>query len=160
MKLRSSLLLAIIACVCLPAIARNSDKVVKVRAGQPSYKIKAGQSAPIEVVIEINSGYHINSNRPPDPNLIPTRLRLERLAGVTTTAVVYPKAKMQKFEFSEKPLPVFDGTAILKFNARALASAAAGNHALKGKLAVQACNDQQCLRPVTLDVTIPIEIVK
>jgi len=44
--------------------------------------------------------------------------------------------------------------------ARALGSAAAGSQTLKGKLTVQACNNQLCLRWQTVDVAIPIEVVK
>lgn len=140
-------------------MARPSDRVVKARAAQ-SYKIKAGQSAQIEIIIEIDAGYHINSNRPAEEFLIGTSLKLEKLAGVTATRVIYPKAKLQKFEFATKPMSVYEGKTSLKFTARALATAAEGSHTLKGKLTVQACNDQQCLRPATLDVSVPIEIVK
>jgi thiol:disulfide interchange protein DsbD len=67
---------------------------------------------------------------------------------------------MQKFEFSPKPLSVYEGKALFKMTARALGSLAAGAQTLRGKLTVQACNNQVCLRPQTVDVEIPIEVVK
>src|SRR5262245_58879496 len=155
---RTVLLFAIIAVFSSPVLAQGSAKVVKVSTGESIYKIKRGTSTQLTVIIDVDDGYHINSNRPSDKNLIPTALKLDRLAGITTTAVIYPKAKMQKFEFSPKPLSVFEGKAALKLTARAMPSLSPGSQTLKGKLTVQACNNQQCLRPQTIDVSIPIQV--
>ena len=140
--------------------AQTSGKVVKVRPAEPVYKLKAGSAVEAALSIDIEEGYHINSNRPAESFLIPTALKLQPLKGLTVARVVYPKAKLQKFSFSEKPMSVYEGKALLKFNARALPSLAAGSHVLKGKLTVQACNNEQCLRPQTLDVEIPFEVTK
>lgn len=140
------------------ALAQGSGKAVKVSAGQSVYKIKRGAPAQITVVIEVGDGYHINSNRPTEKYLIPTALKIERIAGLSTTPVTYPKAKLQKFEFSKTPLSVFEGKAVLKLSARGLPSLATGSYTLKGKLTVQACNNQQCLRPQTIDVSIPLQV--
>ena len=137
------------------ALAQSSASVVKVSA--PPAQVKRGGSAVATVTLNIDGGYHINSNRPSEEFLIATTLKLEPLAGVKLTPVVYPRAKMQKFGFSPKPISVFDGQVILKFTARAL-TIAAGSHTLKGKLTIQACNDEACLRPQTVDVQIPIEV--
>jgi thiol:disulfide interchange protein DsbD len=161
MNLRSVLFaLAVVGCMGASAVAQTSGKVVKIRAAEPVYKLKSGSAVDATVIIDIDQGYHINSNRPAESFLIPTALKLQPPKGLTVARVVYPKAKLQKFSFSEKPMSVFEGKAVLRFNARALSSLAAGNHALKGKLTVQACNDQQCLRPQTIDVEIPFEVTK
>lgn len=139
------------------ALAQGSGKVVKVSTGESVYKIKRKAPVQIEVVIEVDAGYHINSNHPAEKYLIPTALKIERVAGLSTTPVIYPRAKLQKFEFSEKPLSVFEGKAVLKLSARALPAFDAGSFTLKGKLTVQACNNQQCLRPQTIDVSIPMQ---
>ena len=158
MLVRLSLVLLVIVTSGSLALAQGSAKVVKVSPGESVYKVKRGASVQIAVVIDIDDGYHINSNRPTDKNLIPTALKFERTTGLTTTAVIYPKAKMQKFEFSPKPLSVFEGKTILKLTARALPSMASGNHTLKAKLTVQACNNQLCLRPQTVDVDVPLQV--
>jgi hypothetical protein len=142
----------------LPVLAQGSVKVVKVNPGASAYQIKRGGAAQIVVNIEVDEGYHINSNRPAEKYLIATALKLDRVAGLTTTPVLYPKAKLQKFEFSEKPLSVFEGKVAIRFTARALSSLSAGDHTLTGKLTVQACNNQQCLRPQTIDVKIPLQV--
>jgi len=140
------------------ALGQGSAKVVKVKPGESVYKIKRGGAAQLAVIIEVDDGYHINSSRPAEKYLIATSLKIERMAGLTTTPVTYPKAKLEKFEFSKKPLSVFDGKSVLRVTARALPSLAPGSQTLKGKLTVQACNNQQCLRPQTIDVNIPLQV--
>lgn len=142
----------------LSALAQGSGKVVKVNAGESVYKLRRGAPAQVTVIIEVSDGYHINSNRPTEKYLIPTALKVERIAGLSTTPVTYPKAKLQKFEFSKTPLSVFEGKTVLKLSARGLPSLATGSYTLKGKLTVQACNNQQCLRPQTIDVNIPLQV--
>jgi hypothetical protein len=160
MKLRMAILfLLLLPALAASATVQGTGKVVKVKTGEPVYKIKKGAAVEIAVIVEVDDGYHINSNRPAEDFLIPTALKFERLAGITPSRVVYPKAKIQKFEFSEKPMSVYDGQVVIKFTARALPSIGAGAHALKAKLTVQACNDQQCLRPQTLGLDIPIEVM-
>jgi thiol:disulfide interchange protein DsbD len=148
----------IVLALSIAALAQGSGKVVKVNAGESVYKVKRRTPVQIAIVIEVEDGYHINSNHPAEKYLIPTVLKVERVAGLSTTPVIYPKAKLQKFEFSKTPLSVFEGKAVLKLSARALPSLAAGSHTLKGKLTVQACNNQQCLRPQTIDVSIPLQV--
>jgi len=159
-KIRILLLLfMLIVGLSATAAAQTSASVIKIRPEQSSYKVKAGAATPLVLIVEIDDGYHINSNRPADKNLIATALKFERRAGLVVSPVVYPKAKMQKFEFSPKPLSVYEGRATFKMTARALPSLD-GNQTLKGKLTVQACNNQVCLRPQTVDVAIPIEVGK
>jgi hypothetical protein len=138
------------------ASAQTSASVVKIRLGEEVHKVKRGTAARISVVLDIDGGYHINSNRPGDRNLIATTLKLDRLNGLTISPVTYPRGKIQKFEFSETPLSVYDGKTTLRFTARALPSLPTGSHTIKGKLTVQACDHEKCLRPQTVDVSIPI----
>jgi thioredoxin:protein disulfide reductase len=160
MKIQTMILsFALLAGLSATATAQTSASVIKIRPEQSSYKVKAGAATPLVLVVEIDDGYHINSNRPADKNLIATALKFDKLAGLSVSPVVYPRAKMQKFEFSPRPLSVYDGRVLFKMTARALPSLD-GSQTLKGKLTVQACNHQVCLRPQTVDVAIPIEAAK
>ena len=156
--LRSIILPIIIIALSATGLAQGSAKVVKVNPGESTYRLKRGGTVQIAVAIDVDEGYHINSNRPAEKYLIPTSLKFDRIDGITTSPIVYPKAKLQKFEFSQKPLSVFEGKTTLKLTARALQSLSPGAQNLKGKLTVQACNNQQCLRPQTVDVSIALQI--
>jgi DsbC/DsbD-like thiol-disulfide interchange protein len=158
--IRRSLLLLLGITILAPAAhAQGSASVVKVSPGEQVYKVRKGGTAQVKVLLEIDSGYHINSNRPTDKNLIATALTLDRTDGISAASVVYPRAKQRKFQFSPKPLSVYEGRVELRFGLRALASAQAGRRTLKGKLRVQACNEEACLRPQNVNVEIPIEVL-
>ena len=148
----------LICCSSVAVMAQSSGKVVKAQAEQDAYRVKAGASVQAGVVIDIDSGYHINSNRPLDKFLVATALKVEPEAGFAARPVLYPKAKMQKFSFSEKPMSVFEGRAVLKFTIRALPNASPGRHKIQGKLTIQACNNEQYLRPQTISIDVPVEV--
>src|ERR1051325_6716496 len=131
-------LFAIVGWFSISAMAQGSAGVVKVSASP--VKVKKGASGAGVVTLDIDGGYHINSNRPSESYLIATALKIQPQPGLTVGAVLYPRAKLQKFSFSEKPLSVYEGSVALKFTVRAAPSA--GGQTLKGKLTIQACNDQ------------------
>ena len=148
----------LIGCFGVAAMAQSSGKVVKAKAEQDSYRAKRGGAVQAGIVIDIDSGYHINSNRPLDKFLVATSFKVEPQAGLTVGPVLYPKPKMQKFSFSEKPMSVYEGRAVLKLTIRALPAASPGARTIEGKLTIQACNNEQCLRPETIKVEVPIEV--
>ncbi len=150
--------LFLIGLITVSASAQTSASVVKIRPEQSVYKVKQGSVFQVAVVLDIDNGYHINSSAPSEPFLIPTKLKIEPLSGLRANAVRYPKAKVQKFQFSEKPMSVYEGRVVLRFTARSLAGLPVGSHTISGKLTVQACDDKACLRPQTVDVKIPLEV--
>ena len=160
MKSKLLVLAVLMAALTAPASAQSPAGAVTVKPREESYSVKRGSSSVVGIAIKIKEGYHINSNRPRDKFLIATVLKIERESGLVLGPVRYPKPKMQKFSFSDKPLSVYEGEAILTFSLRASATATSGNHTLHGKLTVQACNDEQCLRPQTLNVDIPVAVVQ
>jgi hypothetical protein len=153
-------ILAALACL-VPAtvLAQTSASVVNAHPAVSVDKVKQASRFQAAVVLDISSGYHINSSRPSESYLIATALKLEKQSGITAGPVVYPRAQIKKFSFSEKPLSVYEGRAVLKFTATASPAVPVGNHSIRGKLTVQACNDEACLQPKTIDVEIPFEVV-
>jgi thiol:disulfide interchange protein DsbD len=111
------------------------------------------------LTLELSPGYHVNSNTPSDEYLIP--LRLTWNAGPLQTAeVVFPKPSMEKYSFSEKPLSVFSGQFEIRTRFKVAPNAPGGPAVMTGKLRYQACNDRMCLAPKTLDISLPVEILK
>jgi len=152
-------LLVVFAGACIPALAQSSADAVKVSTALSVDKVRQGSAFQAAVVINIENGYHINSNRPGDSFLIATVLKLDKTDGVVSGLVRYPRARLKKFSFSPKPMSVFERRANLSFAAHAAPGLSTGNHTIHGKLTVQACNDQACLIPKTIDVDIPFEVV-
>jgi thiol:disulfide interchange protein DsbD len=120
---------------------------------------KIGSTAQVKVSLELRPGYHCNSNKPSDEYLIP--LKLTWAAGpLEAPEVTYPEPQMEKYSFSDKPLSVYTGNFDLITKFKVPASSVAGQVMITGKLRYQACTDRMCLQPKTLDVTIPIDIIK
>lgn len=120
--------------------------------------VKPGQSVTVPVRAKIDAGFHVNSDKPNDPFLIP--LKLTWNAGpLEKPAIAFPKPETAKLAFSEKPVSIFSGQFEIATKFTVAAKSPAGPAALVGKLRYQACNDHECLIPRTLDVNVPVEIV-
>jgi hypothetical protein len=125
----------------------------------PPQKITAGRNATVEasVSIQVRSGYHANSNAPNEDYLIPLRLKWES-GPLAAVDVVYPKPEEKSYPFSSKPVSVFTGAFQVVTRFKVDASAPAGPGVLVGKLRYQACSDDTCYRPATLEIRLPYEI--
>ena len=134
----------------------SSASVVRVSASEA--QVAAGSSGEASVKLTITNGYHVNANPPSMPNLIPTLLTVEPGEGLTAGQPVYPPSITKKFPFAEKPLAVYEGEAIIKLPLSATSAAAKGAHTLRAKLRVQACDDQACYPPRTIETSIPVTV--
>jgi thiol:disulfide interchange protein DsbD len=144
--------------LCTPAAAQvNSLSNVLTVIPPERLVAKRGDTITAEFRVQLREGYHVNSDKPADSYLIP--LRFTWPAGPAQPIELrLPAPKMEKFEFSDKPVSVFDGEFKAAAKFRIAADAKPGLSKLAGKLRYQACNMTTCLPPRTLDVTVPLEI--
>jgi len=133
-----------------------SADVVRVRPDRVS--IAAGESAEAIVRLEIQNGYHLNANPATERYLIPTEMEIKASEGIAVRFVIYPDAVKKTFGFAQQPLAVYEGEAVLKIALRADSSATKGGRHLSGKLRIQACDDEVCYPPATIDVSIPVTV--
>ena len=129
-----------------------------VKATPQAVELAAGSSGEAEVRLTIQSGYHINANPPTYPYLIATTLEMSPADGVSLGSVTYPKPINKKFVFAEKPLAVYEGETEVKATLKTDKSAKPGQHSQTAKLRIQACDEQVCYPPGTLDLVIPVTI--
>jgi thiol:disulfide interchange protein DsbD len=108
--------------------------------------------------MKIRSGFHVNAREKSDEYLIATDLKAEVPAGFTSGDVSYPKGKLEKFTFSQKPLNVYQDTVILHMPITALANAPLGEQHIPLKLRYQACNSELCLPPVTIPLNAVLNV--
>lgn len=120
---------------------------------------KAGTTVSAKLVAQLRPGYHCNSDKPSDEYLIPLKLSWTP-APLEVAEVVYPKPQMEKYSFSDKPLSVYTGDFDIVTKFKVPASAPPGPAVLTAKLRYQACTDRMCLPPKTVDVSLPITVVK
>src|SRR3954471_24763320 len=69
-------------------------------------KAQQGRTLQAAVVLDIPSGFHINSDRPLANFLIPTSLKIEVPGGIRVGPVSYPRALLRNFSFSQDKLSV------------------------------------------------------
>jgi hypothetical protein len=141
------------AVVTLPLLAGQlprPDKVVKPTVYLSLEPVPRGRTFEIAVVGEIREGFHVNANKVLEEYLIPTTLTAQLPPGWNILETKYPGGKPLKFEFSEKPLNVYEGTFVMRLKLTAPADAPLGAVKLPLTLRYQACNDVACLPPVKL----------
>src|SRR5262245_59893935 len=78
-------------------------------------KIKKGRVVKASVVLDIPSGLHVQSNKPLDKFLVPTKLDVETPSGMMVGPISYPRALMRKLKFSKGAVAVYEGHTILRF---------------------------------------------
>ncbi len=117
-----------------------------------------GTSFQIAVVMKIRPGFHVNAREKSEDYLIATDLQAAIPAGFNSGEVSYPKGKLEKFAFSKIPLNVYQDTVILRMPVTALASAPLGEQHIPLKLRYQACSNELCLPPVTVDLDATLKV--
>ena len=106
-------------------------------------KAQRGRTVQAAIVMEIPSGYHVNSNRPLGKYAIATSLKIEAPRGITIGPVTYPRAIVRKLKASNnEALAVYEGRAIIRFNVTVPASYQGSEIVLKARLRYQSCNDE------------------
>ena len=129
-----------------------------VRVEAPGVEMKAGGAAEASVKLIIADGYHINANPPSFSYLKATDLEIEPRGGVSPDKPVYPASVTRKFAFSKDPLAVYEGEAIIKQPLKAASNAVPGTLQLHAELRIQACDEEACYPPRTIETSIPVTI--
>jgi hypothetical protein len=139
----------------VPGLAQGSG----VLTVAPPNKVSAKRSETVDakIAVQLRSGFHVNSDKPSDAYLIPLKLTWEA-SDLQVADTIYPKPRMETYEFTSKPLSVFTGDFDIVTRFKVPPKAQTGAVVLLGKLRYQACNEKMCLPPRTVEVRLPIDI--
>jgi DsbC/DsbD-like thiol-disulfide interchange protein len=103
----------------------------------------------------VQPGFHVNSDRLKDEFVIP--LKLTWAGGpLEAKSLSYPKP--EEIQVGGQSLTVFTGNFTIQTEFQAAEHAQAGTASMTGKLHYQACNNQMCFRPATVEVRVPVVI--
>ena len=157
--MQHAILAVLLAVALAPATAAQSSSkaVVGVEAAGPSEPVAAGSTFTGKITLAVRPGYHINAQKPTEDYLIGTLATVTPPAGVSVVRTAYPKAQLATFSFAEEPLAVYDGTVSIDVTMK-VAATASGALTVPAKVRFQACNDQQCLPPSTVDVGFDVTV--
>ena len=131
---------------------------VKVSGSVSPEKTGRGRTVKGTVVMEIPAGLHVQSSRPLDKFLVPTKLEIEAPQGVRVSAPIYPRALLRNLKFSKAKVAVYEGRALIRFNVSVPANFNGNSAEVKGRLRFQACNDDACFPPQTREVKMWINV--
>jgi len=138
---------------------QSAASVVKTKSYASLDPVPRGKDFQLAVVVDIASGYHMNSHTPLESYLIPTTLTPQLPAGFKLADTIYPTGKNLKFPFSpDKPLNVYTQSVTLRLRLTADQGAALGDTSIPMTLRYQACNNSACLPPVKVPVTAEIKV--
>ena len=158
---RPGLLLAAIALSPVfagrAAAAPAPATLMAVTAVATPSSVAPGGSFVLKIDAALSAGWHVNAHKPSEDYLIPTEVKVPPVAGLAFAEFAYPAPQSIKFAFADKPLAVYAG----KFSVSARVTAAAGasgRREIRGTLAFQPCNDEQCLAPASVPFTAAVTI--
>ena len=113
--------------------------------------VRAGSSARLALQVSLPDGFHVQSNKPRDPSLIPTELRIDAPAGVSVEEIVFPPSTDLKQVGADQPLAVFERAFDIGVRLGVAGTMAPGDVTVPLHLRYQACNDTMCFAPATAD---------
>jgi hypothetical protein len=120
-----------------------------------------GRTTPVEFTFHVQSGYHINSNRPRAEELIPTSLSFSPPPDLVIAKVQYPAGQLKSFPFDPaQKLSVYSGDVVIKAVIIPQANASAGTYTVHGEFKYQACDNNACYPPKKLPVQFDVKIAK
>jgi len=147
-------LLCLLSMLALALRLPAQQNKISIEPNDP-ITVKRGEPAKQVLKVVVLQGFHVNSDKPRDEFLIPLKLTWNP-GPLEATSVSYPKP--EELEMNDQKLVVFTGTVPIETQFVTSKNAAKGEATITGKLKYQACNNQMCFRPATIDVHFPVVI--
>ncbi len=111
------------------------------------------------VKVKLAKGYHVHSNKPSQPEFIPTVIKIGTVAGVKAGNISYPEGISERVKGLEKPLSVFEEHFEISFPL-GLSAAVKIPTSVPATLSYQACQGAICYKPQDLKFEIPLAAPK
>lgn len=154
--------------LAFPASAQLGGSSTKVRVSAQAQKTVAapGDQFALAVILDHAKHWHTQTQDPKVPeelkDLAPlaTAIKLDPSKGVKFGPIQWPQAELIEVGFFGDPVKMefFAGKAVAFVPIQIAADAAPGTLELKGTVAVQACDANQCLQPENIPIAVTIEI--
>jgi DsbC/DsbD-like thiol-disulfide interchange protein len=147
--------LVVVAVAFAAAAEKTPGGAASVEKVEIQGQARPGGNAVAVVHVKLEKDWHVQSNKPSDPNFIPTALALSPTPGVKSVTIQYPEGKAERVQGLAKPLSVYDGdfkiTVLLSLDARAKLPLT-----IPATLTYQACKGGQCVPPKKLKLDLAL----
>lgn len=137
-----------------------ADAPVALKAELTPKVARPGRTVRATVKLHVADGFHIQAHKPGDPSMIPTVLTWDAAPALRVGKTAYPLPQMEKVSFSDAPLLVYGGTAILRTPVTVKPGTKPGAYKLTGTLRYQACSGDACQAPAKLPVELTVVVKK
>jgi thiol:disulfide interchange protein DsbD len=150
--------LAVLLLLLAQASWAAADKVaLRLELDRP--EVGRGSEAGIEVFVEIERGWHINSNQPNESYLIPTVVELMVPEDISSEPLNYPPPDPHKFAFApDKTLLVYSGKVGITGALAVPADFPGDSFRVQAAIDYQACNDTTCLPPASTQASLVVPV--
>ena len=141
-------------------LAQSSSAIERVIADPVStVVVRKGSSTPVQFIFHVKPGYHINSNKPSTPELIPTVLSFSLPEDLVIGRMKYPAGALISFPFDpSQKLSVYSGDFTVKGLLIAQPKANPGPFTIHAELRYQACDNNACYPPKKLPLAFNVNI--
>ena len=146
----------LIAGLAHAQIRRPRADVIPVTAADA---VHAGAEIRVALRVSVPEGLHTQSNKPRDPNLIPTELTIDAPAGISVEEIVFPPSTDLKQAGQDQPLAVFEREFAIGVRLTVASTAAPGDLVVPAHLRYQACDANLCYAPTTVDAEWRLKVV-
>jgi thiol:disulfide interchange protein len=143
--------------------ADGHAQLVRVRADAAPLlerdAVEAGSTVRGLVQVSLPEGFHVQSDEPRDPSLIPTQLFVSPPPGIEVTEVVYPAATEFVLPGYGQPLLVFEHTFLVGVEIRVADVSPPGAVRIPARVRYQACDDRACYAPANVEIEWAFHVV-
>src|SRR4030067_801987 len=156
-KIKLFIIILVITSVDILAQFGMQQDNVQIESYISFDKVYPGSEVKLAVKVNVENGWHINSNKPYEDYLIPTSLSIDT-SYFKIRRIVYPKPRDFTFDFSENPLSVYEGEIYIGALLDVSKDLSPGQYPLIVNLDYQACNDKSCLAPTSVQDTLLVTV--
>ncbi len=158
---RTCIVLALLALLAAAGGASaqgfGGDPVFRVELSADREPLVSGGPYRLLVELSVDGGWHVNTQSPGDEFAVPTTVEWELPEGWETPRMSWPPGHAIKFDFSETPLSVWEGTVVL-VGSGTVPEGFTGPLRIGVRVTAQACNNSTCLPPTPVEAHLQAEV--
>ena len=162
LSLLSGLTISLTVCAAWASLtivqAQTTPPKRATRLSLTNSNVQRGRSVRASLVIDIPPGYHVNAHDPISRFALPTKIEVEAPSGMKIGPVVYPRAIVRRFTFSEDRLGVYETRAVIRFTIMVPPNQPTAKSEIKARLSYQSCSDEVCFPPMKREVSVSFTV--
>ncbi|NCO39748.1 MAG: hypothetical protein AUJ96_06345 [Armatimonadetes bacterium CG2_30_66_41] len=138
--------------------ARTRQRPVTAELFTARVTAAPGETFAVAVRLRVDEGWHVNSSKPLDKELVATSVAIPGEAAFGLNQVEYPEGSRRALGFSKESLSVYEGEVWVRGTVTVAKETAIGDVVLSVEVRCQACNDRSCGAPQSLKLSVPFHV--